>query len=267
MKEFIFDCKNSKELEQLKLFVFDYENKLLNFERSKFFKEQLHVVITNYHVFENFSTIEKTNEVCPNFNTIFKNAYDVTAFVSSLNFILKQGRKINVSFERWSYSSNELDLHRKEIEEKIKKHKKDVEAKLVILPYFTSSVCANNAQLYFQFKKEEINGFYYMPFNLLIRMIKEKGKILSMDELMQNPKTFWSGNEFFEHKFLGKVDNYVLSNNQIPTILDYTKENCEKINQLNSIFLKEGENLEENGQIHFYSEDYVKMVEEQIVLF
>lgn len=106
-----------------------------------------------------------------------------------------------------------------------------------------------------------------MPFNLLIRMIKEKGKILSMDELMQNPKTFWSGNEFFEHKFLGKVDNYVLSNNQIPTILDYTKENCEKINQLNSIFLKEGENLEENGQIHFYSEDYVKMVEEQIVLF
>lgn len=59
MKEFIFDCKNSKELEQLKLFVFDYENKLLNFEHSKVFKEQLRVVITNYHVFENFSTIEK----------------------------------------------------------------------------------------------------------------------------------------------------------------------------------------------------------------
>lgn len=71
-----------------------------------------------------FQPLKKTNEVCPNFNTIFKNAYDVTAFVSSLNFILKQGRKINVSFERWSYSSNELDLHRKEIEEKIKKIKK-----------------------------------------------------------------------------------------------------------------------------------------------
>lgn len=264
MNEFIFDCKNSKDLEKLKLLIESYKEKILKGEYPSIDKERAHVVIVNYYLLENFIDLEKADAICKGFSDVFKTVEDVQKFLSTIGLVFSENRKINVSFEKWLRTSQEFDLLKKEIEERIMKQKEINKPKLVILPFLTSSVCSNNAQLYFQFKKEKMNGFYYIPLNLLLKIIKTDGLILNIDRLIKNPKTFWSGNEFFEYKFNGNV--VVLSNNQVPSVLDYTKENCEKINKLNAIFLKENQNLEEHGQIHYFNEDYVRLVEERIVL-
>lgn len=116
------------------------------------------------------------------------------------------------------------------------KDSKGYRYQLVLLPFFSHSLSLDDNQLYVKVKVPFINGHFYCPHRIFKANLHKDPKA-RFESLKSDKRCFWLGSDL---QYVDLNEKRISLNAEIPFSLPYTDENCQKLNQLNCVFMNGG---------------------------